>query len=88
MTGDGRFYGERAAWWPLVSPPDDYVEVAEFAAQILRSAANAVGDVLELGRGGGSNAAHLKGEFAMTLVDLSEGMLDVSRTLNSAVEHI
>lgn len=45
-------------------------------------------DVLELGIGGGHNASHLKAEFAMTLVDLSAEMLDVSRRLNPACEHV
>jgi SAM-dependent methyltransferase len=43
--------------------------------------------VLELGSGGGHNAVHLKRRFAMTLVDLSEDMLAVSRQLNPDCEH-
>ena len=73
-----RFYGELAAWWPLVSPPEEYEEEAAFAATLLGEAR----EVLELGSGGGNNASHLKARFAMTLVDLSEEMLDVSRRLN------
>jgi SAM-dependent methyltransferase len=41
-----------------------------------------VREVLELGSGGGHNAFHLKTGFAMTLVDLSERMLEMSRKLN------
>lgn len=44
-------------------------------------------EVLELGSGGGSNAAHLKQQFMMTLVDLSEDMLAVSRALNPECQH-
>lgn len=44
-------------------------------------------EVLELGSGGGHNAVHLKARFAMTLTDLSEEMLDVSRRLNPECEH-
>jgi trans-aconitate methyltransferase len=44
-------------------------------------------DVLELGSGGGSNAFHLKAPFALTLVDLSSEMLDVSRRLNPECQH-
>jgi len=43
--------------------------------------------VLELGSGGGHNAVHLKAHFALTLVDLSEQMLEVSRVLNPECEH-
>jgi SAM-dependent methyltransferase len=46
-----------------------------------------VGDVLELGSGGGHSAFHLKRRFAMTLVDLSDEMLDVSRRLNPDCDH-
>jgi len=82
-----RFYGELADWWPLISPPQEYAEEAAFAARLLNSARLPVRDVLELGSGGGHNAAHLKAHFAMTLVDLSEDMLAVSRRLNPECEH-
>ena len=79
---DLRFYGELASWWPLISPPEDYQEEAKFIAILLRKADGHVGEVLELGSGGGNNAFHLKGEFAMTLTDLSPQMLAVSVQLN------
>lgn len=47
-----------------------------------------VSTVLELGSGGGHNACHLKERFAMTLVDLSDQMIAVSRTLNPECEHL
>jgi SAM-dependent methyltransferase len=84
---DTAFYGELAAWWPLISPPGDYEEEAAEAAAVLQTAAVGVRDVLELGSGGGHNAVHLKQHFTMTLVDLSNGMLDVSRRLNPECEH-
>ncbi len=82
-----RFYGELAAWWPLISPWEEYAEEAAYAATLLGSAAIPVRDVLELGSGGGHNAVHLKAHFAMTLVDLSADMLAVSRGLNPECEH-
>ena len=87
MTGE-RFYGDLAPWWPLISPPEEYVDEAAQAARILASAAIPVRDVLELGSGGGHNAVHLKQRFELTLVDLSAAMLEVSRTLNPECEHI
>ncbi len=84
---DYRFYGDLAPWWPLISPHEEYAEEAAFAAGVLRSASIPVRDVLELGSGGGHNAVHLKEWFAMTLVDLSEAMLDVSRQLNPECQH-
>jgi SAM-dependent methyltransferase len=83
-----RFYGELASWWPLISPADEYVEEAAYALGLLRSAAIPVHEVLELGSGGGHNAVHMKRELALTLVDLSDDMLDVSRRINPECEHV
>ena len=82
-----RFYGDLASWWPLISPPEEYAEEAAFAGSLLLRAAVPVREVLELGSGGGHNAVHLKKLFAMTLVDLSDEMLDVSRRLNPECDH-
>jgi SAM-dependent methyltransferase len=82
-----RFYDDLARWWPLISPPEEYAEEAEFIAAVLRDAGADVHDVLELGSGGGSNAVHLKKHFTMTLTDLSEPMLAVSRRLNPDCRH-
>lgn len=82
-----RFYGDLAEWWPLISPVEDYQEEAAYFAGLLRSGAHPAREVLELGSGGGHNAFHLKREFALTLVDLSEGMLEVSRRLNPECAH-
>ena len=30
-----RFYGDLAPWWPLISPPEEYAEEADFAAALL-----------------------------------------------------
>ena len=54
---------------------------------MLRSAKIPVRQVLELGSGGGHSAVHLKKSFAMTLIDISEEMLDVSRKLNPECHH-
>jgi trans-aconitate methyltransferase len=91
VTGDASqhlFYRELAPWWPLVSAPEEYAEEAAFAAALLRTADPPTRTVLELGSGGGNNAAHLKREFAMTLVDLSPDMLAVSERLNPECEHL
>jgi SAM-dependent methyltransferase len=87
VPAEYEFYGDLAGWWPLISQPADYADEAAYFARILRSASIPVRDVLELGSGGGNNASHLKAHFAMTLVDLSAEMLDVSRRLNPECEH-
>jgi SAM-dependent methyltransferase len=83
-----RFYDDLAPWWPLISPPEEYAEEAAFAATLLTSVSIPVREVLELGSGGGHNASHLKASFAMTLVDLSTAMLDMSRQLNPECVHL
>ncbi len=82
-----RLYGDLAGWWPLISPPEEYVEEAAFMATALTEAAIPVRDLLELGSGGGHVAVHLRAAHTMTLVDLSEPMLAVSRRLNPACTH-
>jgi SAM-dependent methyltransferase len=87
VTDEPRMYGDLAEWWPLISPPDEYAEEAAFAATVLSRASIPLQEVLELGCGGGSNAVHLKAHFRLTLVDLSQSMLDVSRRLNPDCQH-
>jgi SAM-dependent methyltransferase len=88
MTAEYRLYQELAEWWPLISPPEDYAEEATYLAGALSSAAVPVREVLDLGSGGGHVAVHLKERFTMTLVDLSEEMLAVSRRLNPGCAHL
>jgi len=80
-------YGELAAWWPLISPPEEYAAEAALFTEILAAGAPPVRTVLELGSGGGHNASHLKGRFDLTLVELSAGMVAVSERLNPTCEH-
>jgi SAM-dependent methyltransferase len=84
-----RLYTDLAAWWPLLSSPDDYAEEAEFYRQCLLKASRIpLQTVLELGSGGGNNASHLKSHFELTLVDVAPAMIRVSRNLNPECEHI
>jgi SAM-dependent methyltransferase len=84
-----RFYRELASWWPLFSAPEDYAEEAAFYRELLFAAcATPPRTLLELGSGGGNNASHIKRHLALTLVDPSPGMLEVSRALNPECEHV
>jgi trans-aconitate methyltransferase len=84
-----RLYSEFATWWPLLSPPSDYVEEATFYALVLQAySRKPIETLLELGSGGGNNASHLKQRFRLTLVDSSREMLEVSRALNPDCEHV
>ncbi len=87
--GQQALYGELAAWFHVMTAPEDYAEEAEvFRRLILENARGPVREVLELGSGGGNNASHLKHAFEMTLVDPAPGMLEVSRALNPECEHV
>jgi SAM-dependent methyltransferase len=88
VTTEQRFYTEFARWWPLLSPVVEYAEEAAEFVRVLKSAAPGARQVLELGSGGGHNAAYLKQHYQLTLSDLSEGMLDNSRRLNPECEHV
>ncbi|MDH3208207.1 MAG: class I SAM-dependent methyltransferase [Gemmatimonadota bacterium] len=82
-------YRELSEWWPLLSAPHDYVNEAAFYAGMLeRHSPSPPKRVLELGCGGGNNAFHLKDRYELTLVDRSEGMLNVSRRLNPECRHV
>lgn len=83
-----RLYAELSDWWPLMSPPADYVDEAAELAALIRTAAPETRRLLELGSGGGHLAASLKAVFEMTLVDLSPSMLAVSQRLNPDCRHI
>ena len=84
-----RLYRDLAEWFHLLTPPEHYAQEADLYRKSLTSASRrAVGTLLELGSGGGNNASYLKKHFQMTLVDLSESMLEISRWLNPECEHL
>jgi SAM-dependent methyltransferase len=84
-----KLYGELAAWFHLLTAPEDYAEEAQLYRRLLLERADGpVENVLELGSGGGNNASHLKRDFTLTLVDRSAEMLALSRTLNPECQHV
>jgi trans-aconitate methyltransferase len=85
-----KFYNELAKWWPLISPPEEYgEEVAFFLPLLAEITDQQPATLLELGSGGGNNALYMKAAFSsVTLTDLSEHMLEVSRQLNPDCEHL
>jgi len=85
-----KMYNELAAWWPLLSPPEEYADEAAFFLKVLLDVGLPTSpSLLELGCGGGSNAFYLNNSFAqVTLCDLSPHMLAVSRALNPRVVHV
>jgi SAM-dependent methyltransferase len=88
--GVPKLYSDLASWWPLMSAPEDYEEEAAFYRHALAGAGERPPrTLLELGSGGGNNASHMKAHFdEVVLVDLSPGMLEVSRRLNPECGHV
>ena len=83
-----KLYNELAEWWPLMSAAADYAEeAAVYGDLLIGSGVTPLRNVLELGSGGGNNASHMKARFALTLVELSPSMLDVSKRLNPECRH-
>lgn len=84
-----RMYTDLAAWFHLLTAPDEYAEEAEYYQRLfLETADTPPRTLLELGSGGGNNASHYKRQFTSTLVDLSPGMLALSRSINPDCEHL
>ncbi len=88
MAGEYRLYHELAQWWPVISPVEEYAEDSAIIRAALSTAAATVGEVLDLGSGGGHVAAHLARDFELTLVDASPQMLALSRRLNPGCRHV
>jgi len=98
-SGEYRIYTDLAEWWPLISPLREYTQEAAYLAAVIDAATAAapqaraipesplVPKVLDLGSGGGHIAVHLKDRFHVTLVDISERMIAVSRRLNPDCVH-
>ena len=98
-TGDYRIYSDLADWWPMISPVREYTREAAYLEALISQATatqftpatpptpGTQAAVLDLGSGGGHVAVHLKHMFTMTLVDISDRMLAVSRRLNPECDH-
>jgi SAM-dependent methyltransferase len=84
-----KLYTDLSSWWPLMSPPGEYAEEAAFHLKAMqRASGTPIRSLLELGSGGGHIASHMKRHAEeLVLVDLSPGMLGMSRALNPELEH-
>ena len=79
-----RLYDDLAWTWPIISPPEDYVEETEqFCKAIRQYARIEVNTLLHLGCGGGNNDWSFKKHFSkVTGVDVSQAMLELAKGLN------
>jgi trans-aconitate methyltransferase len=84
-----KMYTDVASWFHLLTSPDEYeVEAAVYLGMLHEAVDGPVDTILELGSGGGNNALHMKADATLTLTDLSEDMLALSRTIHPDLEHI
>lgn len=84
-----RLYSDLADWYPLLTPVADYAGEAAFYRRLLGvHCKRPPRTLLDLGCGGGHNAAHLKRTLACTLVDTAPAMLALSGRLNPECEHV
>jgi hypothetical protein len=84
-----RLYSDLQWIWPLLSPKEDYEEEAETIVQELHKLGAGDGSrMLHLGSGGGSLDYHLKRNFKITGVDISEPMRRFAASINPEVEYI
>jgi SAM-dependent methyltransferase len=82
-------YTELAAWFHLLTAPEDYELDARHALDVLTGTIGTrPRTILELGSGGGNSASHMKAHATLTLTDRSEEMLELSRSINPEVEHV
>ncbi len=84
-----RLYKDLTWLWPVISPPEDYIEEArEYVRAIRQYARIEVKTMLDLGCGGGHNDHTLQEHYQVTGVDLSESMLTLARKLNPQVTYL
>ena len=83
-----RLYSDLIDLWPLVSPPEGYVEeVGTFVSRFRRGGVPEGGRVLHMGSGAGSIDYHLKRSYRVTGIDLREAMVAHARRLNPEVDY-
>lgn len=83
MIKRDRLYKELSWLWPTLSPPEDYIEEAEFLTGLIKSYMSyPPKTMLHLGCGGGHIDKTFKKYFQITGVDISDEMLGLARKLN------
>jgi SAM-dependent methyltransferase len=81
-------YGDLAKLWPIISPPENYVDEAKFFAKLIREHSRIKArTLLHFGCGAGHIDWTLKKHFRITGVDVSRQMLTLARRLNSEVKY-
>ena len=82
-----KLYKELSKWYRLITPLEDYKEEAKIIKNIILENNSKAKTILEFGCGAGHNAFYLKKDFVMTLTDISQDMLNLSKEINPDCEH-
>lgn len=83
-----RLYKDLAKYFPIITPPEDYIEEGEYFAQVIKNTtASEATTLLDLGCGAGNDDFSLKKHFEITAVDVSPDMLKLAKKLNPEVKY-
>ena len=85
-----KLYNELATdWYQLLTPLEEYLEEAEIYHALFQEKQKSVPlTILELGCGAGHIAFYMKQWYTLTLSDISENMLAISKKLNPECIHV
>jgi len=84
-----RLYGDLAWVWPIISPPEHYVDETEHFCKVIKEYSHInVKTLLNLGCGGGHNDHTLQRHFGVTGLDISEAMLKLAGRLNPKITYL
>ncbi len=84
-----RLYNQYQWVWDMIGTIEDYEKLARYIAGRIRKHENLkTKNILHLGCGSGCLDHHLKGQFTITGVDISEKMLESARLKNPECEYI
>ncbi len=82
-------YTNLASWWPVLSPPQDYDELAALLLGVMQAGLDRpLTSLLELGSASGHLGSHVPPQIELVLNDLRPEMLAVSETLCPGREHV
>ncbi|SYZ74628.1 Methyltransferase type 11 [Candidatus Zixiibacteriota bacterium] len=83
-----RLYRDLSWLWPIISPPETYIDEGEFFIEKIKECSPGAKTLLNLGCGGGHLDSVLKRAFDITGIDINPQMLLLARKLNPEVEYL
>ena len=78
-----------ASWWPVLSPPQDYDELAVLLMGVMQQGlTRPLKSFLELGSATGHLGSHVPEQIELVLNDIQPEMLEISRKICPGREHV